>query len=79
MSTSFGNVLPEGLNYLQNLVEVYRVFKRIQQSYSMAVWNPTVQSQCEDAEKAWKGLLVHLKLYIDVIPSRLERLNQFLK
>jgi len=36
----------------------------------MAVWNSTVQSQCEDAEKAWKSLLVHLKFQEKIVPNR---------
>ena len=43
----------------------------LQLSYSMAVWNDTVQSQCEETEKAWKGLLVNLKSKAStLIPNR---------
>ena len=39
-------------------------------SYSMAVWNDSVQSLCEETEKAWKSLIVNLKFRADVVPPR---------
>ncbi len=61
----------ETVNFVRNLTEIYRVFKRIQTSYSASTWNESIQRQCQDMERSWKAFCTSLKRHqYEIIPVK---------